>query len=95
VVIAEESGLLLDPEDTQRLEAAQRDVGVERPVAVSYDPLVVDDLVYELGVGAEDLDALPRECGGMNLLLIPPESVEVAVLCTVDDFRLVPGAASS
>jgi hypothetical protein len=94
LVIAEESGTLLDPEDTPRLEAALHRVGVERLLAVSNDRLLAEeDLVYELGSGAAELNALSSEFGGMNLLLFPAGSLDVAVLCTVDDFRLVAGSS--
>ena len=49
-VIAEESGALLDPEDSMRLEVAFGRVGVHRLLAISNDPLMVEDLVYELEV---------------------------------------------
>ena len=53
---------------------------------------MVEDLVYELEASASDLDALSWEFGEMNLLLIPAQSPDLAVLCTVDDFRLVAGS---
>ena len=90
--IAEESGALLDPEDSQRLEAALHRVGVHGLLAISNDPLMVEDLVYELEASASDLDALSWAFGEMNLLLIAAQGPELAVLCTVDDFRLVAGS---
>lgn len=61
-------------------------------LAITNDALVLDDAVYELGADARDLDALSWEFGAINGLLVPSHSVELAVLCTVDDFRLVAGS---
>jgi hypothetical protein len=71
VAVAEESGALLDPEDIPRLVASLPLAGVQRLVAVTNDPLLVEDEVYELATTAEDLNALSSECGGMNMLYCP------------------------
>ena len=92
VAVAEESGALLDPEDIPRLVTALHLAGVPRLVAVTNDPLLVEDEVYELATTAEDLNALSSECGGMNMLLLPIGDPDLAVLCTVDDFLLVAGS---
>ena len=72
--------------------AALHLAGVQHLVAVTNDPLVVEDEVYELAATAEDLTALSSVCGGMNMLLLPIGDLDIAVLCTVDDFRLVAGS---
>lgn len=91
VAIAEESGALLDPGDTSRLQNALELANVEELIAISNDPLLDQDQVFELRSVATEMDALSWEMAGINTLLIPKRSLELAILCTVDDFRLVAG----
>jgi len=49
-------------------------------------------LVYELGSNANETKALSSELGDMNFLLFPAESLDLAVLSTVADFRLAAGS---
>jgi len=92
VAVAEESGRLLEIDHCARLEAAFRSVGIHQLIAVSNDPLLAEDLVYNLDAAKEDLAAFSDEFSGINALLVPAHSVDVAVLCTVDDFHLVAGS---
>jgi hypothetical protein len=92
VTIAEESGALLDPEDTPRLREALHRVGVDHLLAISNEPLMDEVLTYELLTSVEDLNALSSELAGINTVLVPSKNLDVAILCTVDDFRLVAGA---
>lgn len=92
VAIAEESGRLLEVDQCARLEDALHAVGIRRLVAVSNEPLLASEMVYELDATREDLVAFSEEFSGVNALLVPAESLDVAILCTVDDFHLVAGS---
>lgn len=92
VAVAEESGRLLEADQCMRLAAACRAAELTQLMAVSNDPLVDDDLVYSLDASEEDLMAFSDEFSGINALLVPTGSLDVAVLCTVDDFHLVAGS---
>jgi len=91
VALAEESGAHLEAEQCVRLEAALRTAFVRRLIVISNDPLVNEDLVYELSISAEDLAAFSWEFSGINALLLPHSGTELAVLFSTDDYYLVAG----
>jgi hypothetical protein len=64
---------------------------VRRLIVISNDPLVGEDLVYELSISAEDLAAFSWEFSGINALLLPQSGIELAVLFSTDDYYLVAG----
>jgi hypothetical protein len=91
VALAEESGAHLEADQCVRLEAALRTAFVRRLIAISNDPLVDEDLVYELSISAEDLDAFSWEFSGINALLLPHSGKDLAVLFSTDDYYLIAG----
>lgn len=86
-----ESGRHLEPEESERLAKACRNSGIRDLVAVVNDPLIVDDSAYELEATADDLNRFSDEMSGINVLLLPKEGVDFAVLFCTDDFHLVGG----
>jgi hypothetical protein len=91
VALAEESGRHLEAEECVRLEAALRTTFVHRLTVISNDPLVDEDMVYDLSASAEDLAAFSWEFSGINALLLPHSGTELAVLFSTDDYHLVAG----
>jgi hypothetical protein len=91
VALAEESGPHLDEEQCVRLEAALRTNFVRQLIVISNDPLVDEDMVYELSISAEDLAAFSWEFMSINALLLPHSGTELAVLFSTDDYHLVAG----
>jgi hypothetical protein len=92
VVLAEESGRHLESEQVTRLVNALRTVQVSRLVAISNDPLVLDDMAYGLDATEGDLASFSSEFSGINALLMPSEGIALAVLFSTDDFHLVAGS---
>jgi hypothetical protein len=91
VALAEESGAHLEAEECARLEAALRTAFVHRLIAISNDPLVDEDMVYELSISAEDLDAFSWEFMSINALLLPRFGTDLALLFSTDDYHLIAG----
>jgi hypothetical protein len=92
VALPEESGRHLEEDECRRLAVAFRSFGVDRLIAIANDPLLVDEMVYELAASAEDLAAFSSEFSGINALLLPATGVDMAVLFTMDDYHLVAGS---
>jgi uncharacterized protein Veg len=91
VALAEESGRHLEAEECVRLEAALRTAFVRQLIVISNDPLVDEDMVYELSISAEDLTAFSWEFSGINALLMPYSGTDLAVLFSTDDYHLIAG----
>lgn len=91
VALPEEAPAHLDSDHCQRLARALSPMGVNELVAITNDPLIDDDEVSELTAHEDDLAAFSWEFSGLGTLLLPRNGVELAVLCSVDDYHLVAG----
>lgn len=92
VAVPVESGRHLEPEECESLATALRNSGIRELVAVVNDPLIVDDSAYELEATADDLNRFADEMSGINVLLLPREGVDFAILFCTDDFHIVGGS---
>jgi len=91
VAIPEVTGGHLDPDHCQRLVSVLNRAGEDSLIAITNDPLVDDDEVYELSAHEDDLSTFSWELAGLDALLLPRTGTEFAVVCSVDDFHLVAG----
>jgi hypothetical protein len=88
-IVAEELGRACG--GRRRLAAALLSAKVQRLTAISNEPPMLEEMVYELDATEEDLAAFDWEFLGINALLLPRSGVDLAVLFCTDDFHLVAG----
>lgn len=91
LVVAQESGRHLEPDEAPLVAKAFTACGVDSLIAVTNDSLMTIVEAYELSAHATDLNLLSDELIGINFLLADA-SYERCILFTAYDFKLIAGS---
>lgn len=91
LVIAQESGRHLEPDDAPLVANAFASAGAETLIAVTNDSLISEVEAYKLRPLTADLALLSSELMGINFVLTDASSQQ-CILFTTYDFKLIAGS---
>lgn len=85
-----ESASHFDETDAELLAEATTSIGCQECYAVATEPLLPEELCYEVRTTKEGLLDFSTQCFSLNYVLIP-EDRSFAILCTSEDYYIVAG----